>query len=182
MFKVQINQADLRRALSACDKLEAAALQQMDTLPRRQAKAYQMLVTANIVTQKFAAMYPRYTERYAHWKTVIMLRGSHFWNLFGDLLRALSTFAVTVRKKTARAWMGGIHQSAMDSGGKSWFGTPKARRGEPKSIAMYGRTMEFGLAGHPKRPVFTPTAEEYAASGWIASGRAALIVIGRAWR
>jgi hypothetical protein len=166
------------RAIS--DIREAAKFQKYD-MPWKMATDYKNLLFKNIVDGKFAISYAPYSDIYLSWKTqklggAFRLQGTGhkmFWRLYGDLLRSLSVF------RTSNGVMGGVPAGVKDSGYKSIFS--KKRRSKP--IAMYARVMEFGLAAHrgKARPVFRPTAKEYAQNGWSKRGREALAKLGAKW-
>lgn len=173
--------SQFRRWMKAIDDvLEAARFQQWD-MPWRMATDYKELLFKNIVDGKFAHTYAPYSDIYLNWKTqklggAFRLQGTGhkmFWRLYGDLLRSLSVF------RTQGGAMGGVPAGVKDSGYKSIFS--KKRRSKP--IAMYARVMEFGLAAHrgKARPVFGPTAREYARNGWQDRGKDALRGIAKKW-
>ena len=169
-----------RRYMRALDRIERVAKAQMRILPFLCATDYHHLLIGNLLSQKFYGQYPRYSPRYAHWKTEVVLKGSQFWLLYGDLVKSITIFERADRMTPTRgAWMGGVPAGVHDRGGKSWFG--KGDKGKPKPIAMYGRVMEFGLHTHPERPLFKPTMDEYASAGWKKRGAEALNKIRMAW-
>lgn len=173
---IEFDPKDLTRAFLALDRLDSIVTTQQSELPYRCAVDFKNLVINNILTQKYSAQYAPYSGRYAHWKTVTMLRGSHFWSLYGDLLKNITAF------RFDNGWMGGVPAGAMDSGGKSWFGTRQNRVGSRKSIAMYGRTMEYGLNNHPARPVFQPSTAEFISGGYSVRALESLRKIVVGWR
>lgn len=175
-LKVDINRSDLFRIVQALHRIDAIVTIQKNQLPYECSIDYKNLVIQNILTQKFATTYRPYSPRYAKWKTQQMLGGSHFWRLYGDLLKSISAF------RTSDGWMGGIPAGAMDSGGKSWFSTRGSLKGAAKSIAMYAKVMEHGLNRHPARPVFGPTAQEYRQSGYKVRASRSLGKIRFGWR
>jgi len=169
-FTITFNEADLRRWYAATHKLEKEANKEWDENPKRNAIGYSNLLITNIMMQKGMGHYPSYHPYYAYWKAQYGLGGGGFWRLMGDLVKSITHFRVTeTRKKQWKSYMGGVPSSAVDSGGKSWFG--RGDKGPPKRIAMYGYVMEYGgtwaKAGvHPPRPLFGPTAEEYQKVQW----------------
>lgn len=175
MISWSINDTHFRRIIFAIEKMISMAILQKKDLPYKSAIDYKQLLVQNILTQKYASTYSPYSPWYAHWKTVTMLSGSHFWRLYGDLLKAITT------RQATNGYFSGVPSGVMDSGGKSLFGTRKNPRGKRKPIAMYGRVMEGGLNNHPARPVFGPTRDEYARSGWPVRGRESLKKIGNQW-
>lgn len=181
MIYVTLDAKQYSRWLRAVDNImEAAKFQKWD-MPWTMATDYKELLFKNIVDGKFAHTYAPYSNIYLSWKTqklggAFRLQGTGhkmFWRLYGDLLRNLSVF------RTKGGVMGGVKAGVRDSGFKSIFS--KKRRTKP--IAMYARVMEFGLASHrgKARPVFGPTASEYAQNGWSKRGREALRKIGDKW-
>ena len=79
--------------------------------------------------------------------------------------------------KLGGGYIGGVQPGAMDSGGKSWYGKGKmGAKGESKSIEMYGRVEEH------RRPVFTPTMDEYEKDGWQKRGDEMLKRIEADWK
>ena len=173
-FQMRFIETDLARYLRALDRVWSTAHRQSGIVPYLNAVDYRNMVMQNILSQKFAAGYQPYHPRYAKWKTQVVLKGSKFWMLFADLLRNLNVF------RAGKGWMGGIPANVYDQDGKSWYG--KGDVGKPKPIAMYGRTIEFGLNNQPPRPVFGPTRDEYVQDGWKIRGREAQQKIKVAWR
>jgi len=167
MIRIKFIEADLMRFMRALDKLAARVkLWGEDEMQRRCAIDYYQLVAKNIRERSYAN--PQYRERYAEWKKKYGRMGYPApWKLFGDLLRSLQTF------KVKDGWVGGIPAGLMDSGGKSWLG--QGDYGDPKEIAMYGAVEES------RRPIFKPTATEYANVGWRKRGQEALEVFRRTW-
>jgi len=170
-----LNKRDIDRIEHACERVLAQARIEREDLPYRSAREFRGLLFNNIMTQKYATGYAPYSPRYAEWKTQTMMMGSQFWRLFGDMLNSL-----TIEMKDD-GWFAGIPGDVMDSGGKSWFGTPESRRGKSKPVSMYASVMELGLNNHPARPVFGPTTEEYAVDGWPKQGAESIKRISNAW-
>lgn len=166
----------LSRWFKALSRVEREANIQKRTLPFLAAEDYKHLLIGNILSQKYSSQYAPYNPRYAQWKTQRMLRGSSFWNLYGDLIRNIMVF------NHGNGVMAGIPAGVYDRGGKSWFSTRQSHVGRAKPIAMYGQVMEFGLGNHPARPVFLPTAMEYSNLGWWRRGRASQVRIINEWR
>ena len=173
---IEINEDDINRITTASRRVNQVARIQSWLHPYECSTDYKNLLKNAILTQKYALSFSPYSPRYAEWKTVKMLRGSHFWRLYGDLLRSI------VVEKRGDGWFAGIPSTAYDSGGKSWFSTRKQRRGGPKPIAMYARVMELGLNNHPARAVFGPALREYIDTGWRKRGEQSLKRIGAAWK
>ncbi len=97
------------------------------------------------------------------------------WRLRGDLVSSLSAF----KAPNGKGYIGGVPIGAMDQGGKSWLGKgSKGPKGPSKPIAMYGSILEYG----PKRrPVFGPSADEYAKTGWGKRGQESLNELRKQW-
>ena len=172
MITIKFVEADLRRYLRALEKLkQSAKLFGQDEMQRRCAVDYYQLVVQNIMTKMSPK--PSYSPRYARWKMKYGWMGFPSpWRLRGDLVASLSAF----RAPDGNSWIGGVPIGAMDSGGKSWFGKgSKGPQGGSKLIAMYGSVEES------RRPVFGPTAKEYAKTGWSKRGREALTELRKAW-
>lgn len=179
-----LNPADVARWYRALANVERQVRKELDDNPKRCSVEYVTLVIQNIITQRFAGGYAPYTEAYEEWKSKFGKK-SGFWQLFGDLVRRLTHFRVTDRRKGVKAWMGGIPANIIDAGGKSMWG--EGDYGPPKPIAMYGFVMEwggeYGRGGtHPGRPVFMPTAKQYARRHWGKQGGTSLRNIGSRWK
>ena len=178
MITIKFIEADVKRYLKALVKLNAAAMGfGQQEMQRRCAVDYYQLLVKNIMSKMVPK--PSYSPRYARWKKKYGRMGFPSpWRLKGDIVASLSAFPA------GKGWMGGIPIGAMDSGGKSWLG--KGDKGRSKPIAMYGSVMEhggsYGKGGtHPPRPVFGPTAKEYARAGWQKRGQEALNKQKAAW-
>jgi hypothetical protein len=177
-MKAEINQKDLKNYKAALNRLESKTRRLESQHPFSCAGDYQVLVKKNLLSQKYFAGYPRYNPRYAKWKAVTMRMGSAFWYLFGDLFRAITVFKVG-----RKDWFSGVPSYVYDRGGKSWFtpgpdspGFASDRVGKPKKIAMYGHI------GEKRRPLFEPTADEYAKKGFVKQGSRSLKLMGKQWR
>ena len=171
---IKIDRQMLGRIINAINVVERAVRTERSELPYRCAVDYLGVVRKNITQGTYATNYPPYNPKYAKWKVETMMAGSTFWILKRDLLRSL-----TVIKKRW-GYVGGIPLGAMDSGGKSWYG--RGGKGKRKPITMYAKTIEFGLGKQPARPVFEPSANEYAEDGWKKQGKESLRKIKDAWR
>lgn len=132
------------------------AVREQDNLPYRQAVGYVNLIRENIMTQKYAASYRPYSERYYEWKYHIF--GSHggFWFLKGHLVDSLTPF------KEGKGWMGGVPPGILVEG-SSWYG--EGYTGRPAYVGEYARYMEYGRVGQPERPLFQPSLVEYREGG-----------------
>jgi hypothetical protein len=144
------------------------------------------LLKQNIRNQTFAAAYAAYHPRYKAFKSW-MAPNAGYHVLKGDFMRNISVFREIKQTTALKIWMGGVHYSAMDSGGKSWY-KPWGTKGKPKPIAMYIRVMEKGMQSkkgsgdHPKRELFRPTMFHYIATGaWTARGAEFLEILKRSW-
>ncbi len=172
MPKISFDTNDYDRIMNALRKLEVLGpVMIRDDMQRRCAADFYQLVFSNIVTRKYTGGDPQYSPRYAKWK-MENVGHLHPWLLKGDLLETLTAF------KSQSGWMGGIPSGIKDSGGKSWKGS--LDRGPAKTIAWYGRKLEFDRK--KPRPVFQPTTEEYSREGWKRQGREALREVGNLWR
>ena len=172
MITIKIKDSDISRYLKALEKLETTVLEfGRDEMQRRCAVDYFQLVTKNIMKRKRPS--PAYSKRYQNWKYEYGWLGYPSpWRLRGDLVQSLSAF----KNPGAHGWIGGVPIGAMDQGGKSWFGKgAQGPVGPSKSIAMYGSVEER------RRPVFKPTAEEYAKTGWPKRGQEMLNELKKAW-
>jgi hypothetical protein len=171
-INIRFKVPDLNRWLNAQKKIEQTAKGYIENeMQRKCAVIYANMVVSNILGGKHGAQTPpspRYHEKYAAWK------GQYFpekgtWQLKGDLVQNVRSF------KVSGGWMGGVPNGVMDSGGKSWFGQGDA--GPSKSIAWYGKINES------KRPIFGPTAREFATSdAWKIEGGIALQKVKKSWR
>jgi len=171
MITIKFVEADLRRYLKALNKLEQSVKTfGQDEMQRRCAYDYYLLVFQNIMRRNFPR--PAYSKRYRSWKYEYGWSGYPSpWRLRGDLVKSLSAF-----KANGGGWIGGVPATAMDSGGKSWFGKgKKGPKGRSKPIAWYGSIEE------KRRPIFEPTAFEYAKTGWSKRGQEALNNLKKAW-
>jgi len=172
MITIKFKEADFQRYMRALTKLQQSVkLFGQDEMQRRCAVDYFQLLVNNIKKRYFPR--PAYSIRYRSWKYEYGWQGYPSpWRLRGDLVGSLSAF----RAPDGKSWIGGVPIGAMDSGGKSWFGKgSKGPSGGSKSIAMYGSIEE------KRRPVFGPTASEYAGAGWSKRGQEALNNLRKAW-
>jgi len=171
MLRAFLDPGQLRRWLVATHKLENEARILEDRLPYTCAFEYTNLVRQNLVSGKFS--YPTYNERYESWKK------DHgfpmkFWMLKRDLLNAITII------KMPKGYLGGVDPTAIDSGGKSWFGA--GDYGPKKLIVWYALLVEEGFGTYPKpRPLFIPTGIEYSDTGWIRQAEAALKRLEQQW-
>ena len=172
MITIKFIEADLQRYMRALAKLrQSVKLFGQDEMQRRCAIDYYQLLIQNILRRNLPR--PAYSKRYRSWKYEYGWQDYPSpWRLRGDLVKSLSAF----RAPDGNSWIGGVPIGAMDSGGKSWDGKgSKGPKGGSKSIAMYGSIEEA------RRPIFGPTAEEYAKTGWSKRGREALNNLKAAW-
>ena len=173
MIFMRINKKDLSRIFRALDSVIYRARWWAKTnggeLCRRGALGYSQLLVGNIMAGKFGAGYPAYNDKYKVWKKKFYgNRG--WWRLKDDLVTNISYF------KEGSRWMGGIRSGIWDSGGKSWLGKRYNNMGKITQITKYARINEA------KRPIFKPTAIEYAAGEWPRLGKMALIDVANSWR
>lgn len=187
-ISIVLDEADVRKVFSALDRVEKRARVQSNEVPRLLAIDYYQRVVGNIMSQSRMSGYPRYHPRYEAWKAHRSSGG--FWNLAGDLVRAMSHRRVP-DLEGAYAWFAGVPAGVLDSGNKSWFSrntsSSTSWSGRRKEIAWYGRIMEEGsFAGgqdHPARPIFEPTFKEYNSSGVpVQRGEQGLTEVSNEWR
>jgi hypothetical protein len=181
MITIKFKESDMARYLAALEKVRASVTHfGVDEMQRRCAIDYYQLVVKNIMAKPRPS--PAYVPRYRTWKYEYSWQGyPSAWRLGGDLVKSLTAF-----KSPSGGWYGGVPWGAM-SGGKSWFGKgSKGAKGRMQSIGKYGWVMEYGgswptAGNHPPRPVFEPTAREYASTGWAKRGDEALNDIKKGW-
>jgi hypothetical protein len=168
---VRFSRKDLGRWVGAVRKVKKEAYHQTVEMSHKCAVDYYQMVQRNIMFQKYT--YHPLEERYAEWKASVGADPGKFWWLFGDLMQALTAFTVPPEdgQVYGSSWMGGIPAGIRDSGGKSMFGG----KGEPRLIALYGSVNER------RRPLFRPTAMEFAQKKWKRKGRIALGKIKGKW-
>ena len=139
-------------------------------LPKKCATDYYQLVYRNIMSQRYAGSYAPYHPSYAKWKQRVAVT-MDFWRLFDELLKNLRAFRVEGNNPGEVAYMGGVDDTATFEG---------------KRIAMYGTAVEEGKFGPGKakkpRPVFWPSALEYAHKPWKDRNYQSLNKIKEAWR
>jgi hypothetical protein len=181
MITIKFKEHDLARYLAALEKIRASVTHfGMDEMQRRCAIDYYQLVMQNIM--KRTSPRPAYSVRYRNWKYEYGWMGYPSpWRLKGDLVNSLTAFRSAGSQK---GWIGGVPIGAMDSGGKSWLGKgSQGARGGSRPIALYGKAGEYGRQGgkQPARPVFGPSADEYAGEGWIRRGAEALNELKAQW-
>lgn len=184
MITIKFKEQDMARYLAALEKVRAAVTHfGMDEMQRRCAIDYYQLVIKNILSK--TRPQPAYVPRYRTWKYEYGWGYPSPWRLRGDLVASLTAF----KNAGGNGWYGGVPHGAMDSGGKSWFGKgSKGAKGFSRSIGKYGWVMEYGGdysasggGNHPPRPVFGPSAEEYAVAGWDKRGIEALNELKKGW-
>ena len=151
MFWVELDTKQLRAIRAALLRLNKRALYWKDEIPRQGAALYVQQVINNIISNKFSASYPGYSDIYKKYKP----EGSPFWKLAGDLIAAVSF--ERLQQAGDKTWFfAGIKRGLFDSGGKNIKG-----RGKPKEIYWYAMIQEYGgtFRGqvHPARPLFGPT-------------------------
>jgi len=175
LISVKIKETDLQRWLFAIEKVKTAFKLWPGEMQRKCATDYYQLLVRNILTRKYRFI--EYNERYGGWKEKYF-PARPFWVLKGDFLSSISIM------KARNGYITGVPPGVMDTGGKSWLGT--GTEGKVKEIAMYAKVGEFGKGPgpggkHPPRPIFEPTAEEYASGKWIERGKETLQKIKLAW-
>ena len=173
------NPTQFKRIMSALNRLERSSEQLEDALPRQQATDYSQLLVNNILSGRHMSGYTPYSAapsapRYEDWKTA-WATYSGYWQAMGSLVNSITHW-----KERNGVWLSGIPAGVMDAGGTSWFG--HGDRGPAKPIAMYAKTMEFGLNKQPERPIFRPTLKEYKRGGFVRRGERALRILAGKWR
>ena len=155
------------------DRVLNQARFERDNLPLNMSIGYVNLIRQNILTGKYDASYPPYSERYYHWKYFIVGSSGGFWFLKGYLFNALVSF------RFQNGWMGGVPPGLLVEG-SSWYG--KGYTGKPAYIGEYARWMEYGTLRQPARPLFTPTLEEYKSDSALKEAIKSLKKVGSQWR
>jgi len=166
-FKIEIDQKDLHRYLSALARIELTVEREVeDRQQMRSAIDYEHRLTSAIMSQKYAGTYSPYSRSYAMWKRRRTSVFPGYWMLSGALLRSLRVL------KIGDAWFSGVQPGAL------------GERGRP--IALYGSAGEFAdvRRKQPARPVFRPTLEEYRKDpeGWEKRGIETLVKVEQSWR
>jgi len=167
-FKIEIEQKDFRRYINALSRMEETVEREVyDRQQMRSAVDYQHRLSAAILSQKYAASYSPYSRTYAMWKKRRTSVFPGYWLLSGSLLRSIRAM-----KLDNESWYAGVQPGAT------------GERGRP--IAVYGAAGEYAdvRKGQPARPVFRPTAEDYAKDpeGWTKRGMETLRKVRNAWR
>lgn len=167
-FGVRWKSGHAVRHYRARGKVQTMAKKQPLKLVQACAQDYTELVRKNLMSEKFRWLYPQYHKDYATWK---LKKVGHLktWRLFDDLLNNLKAFKITSGTVARHAWMGGIPDHVTNRDGTN--------------IAMYGKTVEYGpkTKKYKKRPLFIPTAHEYARAEWGKRGQEALNRIKSKW-
>lgn len=170
-FKIGIrfDVQDFIRWTSALKRITKQTIIEAENLPRKCSIDYYQLVYRNIVSQKYAGGYPAYHPDYEKWKKKLGTR-MDYWRLWDALVNSLGSFKVQ-SDEGETAYMGGISDTITFKG---------------KPIAMYGRTVETGKFGPGKavkpRPVFKPSALEYADKHWVSRFNDSVRKIKQSWR
>lgn len=168
---IRFDVSDARRFRRATNKVYTRAKYWIEDEMQRQC-AIKLANNIYIAIKFGKYSYQPYNLRYENWKNTYF-PGKPFWELKGDLAKALQAF------KTPRGnWAAGVPAGIMDSGGKSWFGT--GDKGRPKEIAMYGSINER------LRPLWKPESEAFIDEAfidndWRQQARMALKEIGKGW-
>lgn len=162
----------MSRWLRAVASVYLQAVKEKEHLPYRQAVGYVNLIRENIISQKYAAAYPAYSERYYEWKYHVVGSIGGFWFLKGHLVDSLTPF------KAEEGWMGGVPPGILVEG-SSWFG--KGREGRPAYVGQYARWMEYGSARQPERPLFQPTFVEFRTGGALQEAIQSLNNVASRW-
>lgn len=174
-FKIEVKKADLNRILRALVNFVEETKRQQDRMPMMCAMDMKGLLIKNLLWPKFGP-YKEYSKKYAEWLDEMNLGSTKpFWNLYGDLVNNIDFFKVG--DVAMSGYFAGIKAGIDDHGGKSWYNTPSVGgKGDPKEIAMYARKAE------KLRPLFRPTHEEYATSGFSIRGKEALVFMKNQWK
>jgi len=152
---------DLKRWLRAVENLAKQAQLAEKKLPFEGAVAYRNLVLQNLSHQRYG--WHRLSASYAEWKA------NHgyptkFWQMTGELIRAIRVFrAKGYRNKDG--WAGGVDPN-MYAPKIGWSNKP---RGNIR-IIQYALYTEEGTKTQPPRPLFMPTAYDYAERLWPVLG------------
>jgi len=178
VIRVEFVKGDLNKILRAFKRIERAVKREKFNLPMRQALDYRELLTSNILTEKYASVYPPYNERYKAWKE------TYFASMGFLKMRRTMVDNLTVYRGKYKNWVySGLPPGLMVSG-SSWFGPPG--KGKPVSVNMYAWVNEYGgnwgFGVHPARPVWRPTKDEYQKDGFINRGNESLELIKRSWQ
>ena len=174
MIKIYIKPADLRKLDAALKRVEDRAKFHMTKSGGDMCLAGAREYSDKLLLNISKTPRPYKSSRYLAWKKKYGKYTTQSWRLFGDLVTSIK------RWQDSGGWRAGIMAGAMDRGGKSWFG--KGDRGPPKSIAMYAKTLEFGLAGQAEVPVFRDTVKQFKAHEWPELGRKVLDDVKNQWR
>ena len=178
MIKIGFVPEDYRKFLNAIEKLRVGIKKEIsDNLPYRGAVKYRENVFQAILTQKYAVADWAYNESYNTWKYSKTKHSGGYWQLSGDLARALSV------KQESNGWFSGIQAGVMDGGNKSYG------ESHVSSIAGYARVMEYGgdfptkqgTQHHKKRAVFKPVLAEFD-NTWLKEGSNSLKKIASMWK
>jgi hypothetical protein len=152
---VSFKSQDLRRYVSALNRLATDTPKIADGMCRYGAIEYKTQVTEAIAMQNFVTRIPRLKKTYLDWKV------AHGYTrqigiLEHDLLNNIIAY------KVPGGWFGGVDPNARDAGGKNW-----SLRGQSNSVIKYATWLEEGnRMGEPdqQRPrrIFMPIARRYA--------------------
>ena len=163
MLKITINKRELRRIQTALKNIKMEATRQLvsggGSFNRLCAIDYNHLLIKNIFSRTTPT--PDYSEKYKKWKAKHSLMGFPApWRLTGDLVNALGIF------RHSEGWASGLQTNTFSSGrlkGKS-------------DISAYAREEER------RRPIFNPTADEYADGLRLKRVNELLTAISSRWR
>ena len=181
VFKIEYNKHHLNRIQSAFKRVKETVKSERKKMPRLCALDFRDLLSRNIMTQKFAGSYAPYNPRYKLWKEQNSGYGAGggFWILSGKIVSSLTVY----NDKGDTRWFSGLPKK-MPVDRPSWLKAGKT--GKTVDINLVAHVNEFGgqygSYYHPPRPVFIPTKNEYAKSGFLKRGKDSLKIIGRSWR
>jgi hypothetical protein len=120
------------------------------------AKELKMLLISNIMSEKFAGLYPELSKPYADWKEKHGGQAG-FWKLWGSLVSSISV------RETPKGYSVGIEKNMMpiktSSMGKKSKLTPVWMYAWYGEYSHRQRGIFHGI--QPSRPVFRPTYHEY---------------------
>lgn len=142
MIKMELNKAEFSRIMKALDRLKIGGIPVVNSAMERMAKDMAMELKANILSQRYGSFGFPFDPKYAAYKQSISGRGGEYWIYLGALVGSISHWAVS-----PGVFRVGIPSTAVNSDGKL--------------IAMYGTTLEQGLNGHKRRPLFMKSFSDF---------------------
>lgn len=152
---------DLKRWQRAVQNLLKEAQLSDKKLPYEGAVAYRNLVLQNLSHQRYG--WTRLSQSYAEWKAKHGYPAK-FWMMRGELIAAIRVFRAR-GYKGKMGWAGGVDPNVY-APKIGWSNKP---RGNIKVI-KYAIYDEEGTPTQPPRPLFMPTANDYADRLWPVLG------------